>query len=486
MNAYSQIDTTIKPFNAVIFGGDGDLAKRKIIPAFYHRFADEQLSAPHQIICVSRSKEDEKAFNKLLTTFIKATFDDTEEEDCIDDFLNQVSLLRIPQNNIESYEALKSVLLENAERQRVYYFSVPSPAYAEISDALKKSGLIDERSKVVLEKPLGHDLASSREIDSIISAAFREEQIFRIDHYLGKETVQNLMVLRFANHLFERAWNAENIENIQITVAESLGVEKRVGYYDKTGALLDMVQNHLLQLLCLIAMEPPANLNARAVRNEKVKVLQSLRLFDKSSVKENIVRGQYTRGNVMGENVKSYLEDIQKYDSGTETFVALKAHIDNWRWKNVPFYLRTGKRMKKRYSDIVINFKTPPHNIFPPSKHSLRNQLIIRLQPNERIELVQLSKIPGPGGYRFQPISLKLDFLDSFQKRMPDAYERLIIDILRGNHTLFMRHDELEAAWKWIESITDNWKDTPIVLYESGEWGPGNDVMDEGTSWEGK
>jgi glucose-6-phosphate 1-dehydrogenase len=378
------------------------------------------------------------------------------------------------------------MLLKNAERQRVYYFSVPSKAYAEISDTLKTAGLIDEKSKVVLEKPLGHDLASSREINDIISAAFREEQIFRIDHYLGKETVQNLMVLRFANHLFERAWNAENIEDIQITVAESLGVEKRAGYYDKTGALLDMVQNHLLQLLCLIAMEPPANLNANAVRNEKLKVLQSLRFFDESSVKENIVRGQYTRGNVKGENVKSYLEDIKEYDSNTETFVALKAYIDNWRWKNVPFYLRTGKRMKKRYSDIVINFKTMPHNIFPDSKHALRNQLIIRLQPDERIELVQLSKVPGPGGYRFQPISLKLDFLDSFENRMPRAYERLIIDILRGNHTLFMRHDELEAAWKWIESITDNWKETPIVLYESGEWGPGNDILDEGTSWQRK
>jgi glucose-6-phosphate 1-dehydrogenase len=295
------------------------------------------------------------------------------------------------------------------------------------------------------------------------------------------------MVLRFANHLFERVWNGDNIENIQITVSESIGVEQRAGYYNNTGALLDMVQNHLLQLLCLVAMEPPASLDADSVRNEKLKVLQSVRMFSAQTLTGNIVRGQYTRGSVSGQQMNSYLEDIAEYGSDTETFVAIKTYIDNWRWKNTPFYLRTGKRLKKRYSDIVINFKEIPHNIFPDSHHPLKNKLIIRIQPEERIELVQLSKIPGPGGYRFKPISLKLDFVDSFDERMPDAYERLIGDILRGDQTLFMRYDELEAAWKWIESITNYWKDAiPLTLYESGSWGPGDDILDNGVQWQTK
>lgn len=477
----------IEPFHAVIFGGDGDLSKRKIIPAFYHRFVDGQLKMPFKIICITRSLDDEAAFKAVLKTFIEKTLDESESLDQIDAFFDQLSLQKIPSTSIETFQILNNTLEENPKWQRVFYFSVPSSAFSEICATLKKSQLLNGKSKVVLEKPLGYSLKSSKEINDSISEAFEESQIFRIDHYLGKETVQNLMVLRFANQLFERAWNADNIESVQITVAESLGVENRAGYYDQTGALLDMVQNHLLQILCLIAMEPPSNLNPNTVRNEKLKVLESLRFFDKSSIKGNVVRGQYTRGTVQSEKVNSYLEDIEKYDSDTETFVAIKAYIDNWRWKNTPFYLRTGKRMKKKYSDIVINFKGTPHNIFTANKKPLRNKLIIRLQPDERIELVQLSKIPGPGGYRFKPISLKLDFVDTFKERMPDAYERLIIDVLRGNQTLFMRHDELQAAWRWIESINKHWgKQIPIELYESGSWGPGDQVLDKGDEWQTK
>lgn len=468
----------LSSFNLVIFGADGDLAKRKIFPALYHRFAAKQLGNDFAIYCISRSLEN-------LEAFISDLFSDIETNtDTLNEFKTFLELIKIPENNKASYETLTQKIFATKERQRIFYFSVPSSAYPEICDALSESQLIESNSKVVLEKPLGTNLKSSIAINEVISKSFSEKQVFRIDHYLGKETVQNLMVLRFANHLFERAWNADNIENIQITVAESLGVEKRGGYYDQTGALLDMIQNHLLQLLCLIAMEPPANLKADTVRNEKLKVLQSLRPFTKESVKENIARGQYSRGIVDGKNLNSYLEDISAYDSETETFIALKTYIDNWRWKNTPIYLRTGKRMKKRYSDIVINFKELPHNIFQDSKHPLRNKLIIRLQPEERIELVQLSKIPGPGGYRFKPISLKLDFIDSFKGRMPDAYERLIMDIIRGNQTLFMRQDELIAAWEWIESITKHLqKETPLVLYESGTWGPGDRVLDEGVNW---
>lgn len=470
----------ITSFNFVIFGSDGDLATRKIIPALYQRFIDGQVDVNHNLLCITRSGITKIFLKSRIAEIIGL------EPSALDEFFRNVKLLDIPNNTIDDYSELRNIILSSGHLQTVYYFSVPSSAFSEICNALNESNLINERSKVVLEKPLGNNLKTSEEINNIISASFEESQIFRIDHYLGKETVQNLMVLRFANHLFERAWNAENIDNIQITVAESLGVEKRAGYYDQTGALLDMVQNHLLQLLCLVAMEPPASLDADTVRTEKLKVLKSLRRFDKDSITDSFIRGQYTRGKVKGKDVHSYLEDIEKYDSNTETFVALKVFIDNWRWKNTPFYLRTGKRMKKRYSDIVINFKQLPHSIFPNSNHSLRNKLIIRLQPDERIELVQLSKIPGPGGYRFKPISLKLDFLDSFNKRMPDAYERLIIDVLRGNQTLFMRHDELVEAWKWIESITSQIKRSKMTLYEAGSWGPGDYILNEKTTWQTK
>ncbi|MBM3452627.1 MAG: glucose-6-phosphate dehydrogenase [Bacteroidetes bacterium] len=474
----------IKSFNLVIFGGDGDLCKRKILPALYQRYIDGQLNAKFKILCVSRRASGKRFFDDLNSFIID---DENKKKENFSKFINSISLVQIPEPTKESYSALRSIINENPDWQKVFYFSVPSSAYGEICNALKASELIDKKSKIVLEKPLGFDLNSSKQINDIISTCFNEDQIFRIDHYLGKETVQNLMVLRFANHLFEKAWNKENIENIQITVSESLGVESRGGYYDKTGALLDMVQNHLLQLLCLVCMEPPASLNANAVRNEKLKVLQALRLFSKSTISEHVVRGQYTRGTVGETKVNSYLEDIEKYNSETETYVAIKAFIDNWRWKGTPIYLRTGKRMKKRYSDIVINFKEIAHNIFPDSQYPLQNKLVIRLQPEERIELVQLSKIPGPGGYRFKPISLKLDFVDSFDERMPDAYERLLIDVLRGNQTLFMRYDELEAAWNWIESITDNWKENiPLSLYESGTWGPGDQILDEGVQWQTK
>jgi len=293
------------------------------------------------------------------------------------------------------------------------------------------------------------------------------------------------MVLRFANNLFESNWDAQHIDNIQITVAESIGVEKRASYYDNSGALLDMVQNHLLQLLCLVAMEPPLELDANDVRIEKLKVLKALRPFTKKSIIQDSVKGQYTRGNVLGKEVSSYLEDIGKYNSKTETFVALKTYIDNWRWKDVPFYLRTGKRMPKRFSEIVINFKEVRHNIFPSKEQLNNNKLIIRLQPEERIELIQMTKIPGPGGYRYKPIALKLDYLDSFKERLPDAYERLIVDVIRGNQTLFMSQDELQAAWIWIESITNNWKNSNQnnVLYEAGSWGPGDAILDNKTSW---
>ena len=472
-------------FNIVVFGGDGDLAIRKIYPALFHRDLDGQLNIDYNIVGITRKDPDEKVFFETLIPFLESSDHHRYNRNEIEKFIKKIKLIKVADATVEDYEELSTYIKQFPSYQNIYYFSTPSSAFGPIARTLKACGLVSESSKVVIEKPLGYSLESSNTINDEITQAFDEHQIYRIDHYLGKETVQNLMVLRFANNLFERAWNSENIDSIQITVAESLGVEKRASYYDNSGALLDMVQNHLLQLLCLVAMEPPVSLEANEVRNEKLKVLRALRPLTKKSVQTDTVKGQYTRGKINGEQVNSYLEDIEKYESKTETFVAMKAYVDNWRWKNVPFYLRTGKRMIKRYSEIVINFKEVRHNIFPSKEKLNNNKLIIRLQPEERIELIQMTKIPGPGGYRYKPIALKLDYIDSFKERFPDAYERLIIDVIRGNQTLFMRQDELQAAWTYIESITNSWKSSnmPNVLYEAGTWGPGDLILDENESW---
>ena len=480
----------IKPFNTVIFGGDGDLAIRKIYPALFHRYVDNQIKCDFNIYAITRSKKKHSNFYSDLKSSIEKTIDYDLDKTKIEDFFQNIKLINIPKHTEIDYEILKGELNKTTSFQNIFYFSTPADAFGEISDMLKKCQLINSRSKVVLEKPLGFSLASSKEINSKISKCFTESQIYRIDHYLGKETVQNLMVLRFANHLFEHSWSSEDIDSVQITVAETIGVENRGNYYEQSGALLDMVQNHLLQLLCLIAMEPPAKLDANSVRNEKLKVLKSLRFFNEESILKETVKGQYLGGKLADDDksenqVSSYLQDINKFESETETFVAIKAFIDNWRWKNTPFYLRTGKRMKKRYSEIIINFKSVRHNLFPLQGEIPGNALIIRLQPEEGIELVQMTKLPGPGGYRYKPISLKLDYLDSFYERLPEAYERLIIDVLRGEQTLFMRQDELEAAWAWIESIKNGWEKTKFknILYEAGSWGPGDEILDKKHAW---
>ena len=473
------------PFNLVVFGGDGDLALRKIYPALFHRDQDGQFLTDYNVIAVTRKNVSGSSFNENLLKFLKESAEEDTTENDITIFSKKVQLIQVAEANEAAYLELATCLNKFPSYQNIFYFSTPSSAFGPIAETLKSTGLIKKNSKVVLEKPLGYSLESSNEINIQITKAFSEKQIYRIDHYLGKETVQNLMVLRFANNLFERAWDSEHIDNIQITVSESLGVEKRAAYYDNSGALLDMIQNHLLQLLCLVAMEPPHLLEADEVRNEKLKVLRALRPISKKNIASHTVKGQYTRGSIKGEQVNSYLEDIEEYQSKTETFVAIKAYVDNWRWKNVPFYIRTGKRMVKRYSEIVINFKEVRHNIFPSKEKLNNNKLIIRLQPEERIELVQMTKVPGPGGYRYKPIALKLDYIDSFKERFPEAYERLIIDVIRGNQTLFMRQDELQAAWSWIESITSSWKSTGQnnVLYEAGTWGPGDDILEENDSW---
>lgn len=471
-------------FNIVVFGGDGDLAVRKIYPAIFHRMLDGQIEDAFNVVAITRKEPKREEFVNHLKSFLIDSDGSPATAENMDRFISKVKLIRAESPSIVDYAELKAFLNEFPTYDNIYYFSTPSSAFGLISNTLKACQLINKQTKVVLEKPLGNSLESSNAINAEIMEAFDEHQVYRIDHYLGKETVQNLMVLRFANNLFQRTWDSISIDNVQITVSESLGVEKRAAYYDHSGALLDMVQNHLLQLVCLVAMEPPNVIEADQVRTEKLKVLKALRPMTKQSIATDLVKGQYTRGNVQGQEVSSYLEDIGQYVSKTETFVAIKAYIDNFRWKNVPFYLRTGKRMKKRYSEIVINFKEIAHNVFPAKEKLTNNKLIIRIQPEERIELIQMTKVPGPGGYRYKPIALKLDYLDSFKERLPDAYERLLMDVIRGNQTLFMSQDELEAAWTWIESITTNWKQGPgNILYEAGTWGPGDQILEPGTSW---
>lgn len=474
----------LKDADIVIFGGLGDLSIRKILPALFYRFQAGQINNNSKVYAISRSEKSQPEFKALLKEKLAQSLSGQNSKD-IDLIIDMCVYIQADLTQDEALSELKGYLRDDKDIVRVFYFSTPSSIFGSITKNLSADNLINDQSRVVLEKPLGYDSVSSKIINDQISEFFTESQIFRIDHYLGKETVQNLMVLRFANDLYENAWNSQNIENVQITVAEELGVGTRGDYYDKYGALLDMVQNHLLQLLCLVAMEPPCVLEADNVRDEKLKVLKSLRLFDEKMVKNQTVKGQYSRGNIQGESVLSYLEDINHFSSDTDTFVAIRATIDNWRWAGVPFYLRTGKRMSKRHSEIVINFKNVPHNIFPDRKPIVNNRLIISLQPEERIELVQTVKIPGPGGYRYQPTSLVLDYSSSFTDRFPEAYERLIMDVIRGNQTLFMRKDEVEASWDWVDSITEQWKHAKVKnkLYNAGTSGPGDDVLLEGHEW---
>jgi glucose-6-phosphate 1-dehydrogenase len=326
-------------------------------------------------------------------------------------------------------------------------------------------------------------------LNDTLGSVFREDQIFRIDHYLGKETVQNLMALRFANALYEPLWNSAHIDHVQITVAEAVGLEGRAGYYDKAGALRDMVQNHILQLLCLVAMEPPSSIEADAVHDEKVKVLRSLKPITNLNVEDMTVRGQYRAGASAGGPVRGYLEDLESENSNTETFVALKAEIANWRWAGVPFYLRTGKRLATRVSEIVVTFKPIPHSIFGESAGKvMANQLVIRLQPDEGVKQWLMIKDPGPGGMRLRHVPLDMSFAQSFSERNPDAYERLIMDVVRGNQTLFMRRDEVEAAWRWVDPILQGWElnSQPVQGYTAGTWGPSSSIAlieRDGRTW---
>ncbi|MGZ8302106.1 MAG: glucose-6-phosphate dehydrogenase, partial [Telluria sp.] len=374
-----------------------------------------------------------------------------------------------------TYGALVDSLRQDDSITRVYYLATPPHLFAQICDNLKSAGLATANSRVVLEKPLGRDLASAKQINAEVGKVFAESQIYRIDHYLGKETVQNLLALRFGNILFEPLWRREWISDVQITIAEKIGVGNRMGYYDTSGALRDMLQNHLLQLLCIVAMEPPTSIAPDAVRDAKLQVLRSLKRFTPTTLSQNIVRGQYRAGHVDGSAVPSYRDEPDAPEqSRTETFVALKAEIDTWRWAGVPFYLRTGKRMADRLAEIVVRFKPIPHSIFNQPTNSFQpNSLVIRLQPDEGLRMNLMAKTPGDG-MRLKQAELELDFKEQFKAPRMEAYERLLVDVLRGQLTLFMRGDELEAAWEWVEPILNHWEqeDSMPIPYTSGTWGP--------------
>jgi glucose-6-phosphate 1-dehydrogenase len=466
----------VELFDLVVFGATGDLSQRKLLPALFHRDLAGQLPDGARIIGVSRRKLPDEEFREFARKAIEEHTAEVERKpEVIERFLTRLSYVTLDISREEGWEALGKALESGQDRIRIFYLATSPDLFGPVAERLGAHGLVTGRSRVVIEKPVGRDLESARAVNDIIGRVFPENRIFRIDHYLGKETVQNLMALRFANALFEPIWNHAHIDHVQITVAETLGVEGRAGYYDTAGALRDMVQNHMLQLLCLVAMEPPVSIEADPVRDEKLKVLKSLKPITSVNAGQVTVRGQYRAGAADGGAVPGYLEELGSDTSKTETFVAIKAELANWRWNSVPFYLRTGKRLPSRVSEIVVTFRPIPHSVFDGHAGPIEpNRLVIRLQPDEGVMLWLMIKDPGPGGMRLQHVPLDMSFAEAFGVRNPDAYERLLMDVIRGNQTLFMRRDEVEAAWAWIEPILDAWSESPDPPkpYTAGTWGP--------------
>ena len=460
----------------VIFGASGDLAQRMLLPSLYSLEREGLLPPALRILGTARSTLDAAAFRAWVADAIATRIPATEQDGAARDRL--LARLHYTPASVDDAASM-AVLSERIQSLRdgdiVYHLSTSPRFYAAACDALAAHGLTGPGTRVMLEKPIGRDLASATAINDGVARAFDEERIYRVDHYLGKEGVQNLLALRFGNAMFEPLWNARHVRQVQITVAETVGVEGRGDYYDESGALRDMLQNHLLQLLCLVAMEPPAQFDPTSVRNEKIKVLRSLHPIDAASVATDSVAGQYTAGAIDGHGVPGYLEELG-HSSTTETFVALRAGVDNWRWAGVPFYLRTGKRMASRCTEIWIQFRDVPHAIFTGTQ-AQPNGLLIRLQPEERIELQLMSKTPGldRNGLKLSQVGLDLDFHEEFASaRRRLAYERLYLDAIEGNGTLFVRRDETEAAWRWVDAIHAGWKATGMTPrpYAAGSWGP--------------
>ncbi|WP_170438219.1 glucose-6-phosphate dehydrogenase [Ruegeria arenilitoris] len=460
----------VDPFDLVLFGATGDLAQRKILPGLYHRFEVGQMPEDARIIGTARSDMDDDGFRALVRKSMKE-FAPSFKKDVLDRFLARVEYVPVDALGENGWDKLAKSLRPDVVR--AFYLSVGPKLFPGIAQRLHDHGLATPDSRIVVEKPFGHDLASAKGLNEGLRACFEEHQIYRIDHYLGKETVQNLMALRFANSLFEPLWNATHVDHVQITVAETVGVEGRGAYYDQSGAMRDMVQNHLVQLLCLTAMEPPSTFSPNAVRSEKVKVIEAL----EPVAPTDIARGQY-RADKGGDG---YVDHVGNPDSLTESYIALKVRVGNWRWSGVPFYLRTGKRLRARESEIAVFFRDPPHTIFPNVGPLHGNVLVIRLQPDEGITLRTTIKDPGPGGFRLTDVALDMSFAEALgaDVRAQDAYERLVMDVIRGDQTLFMRGDEVEAAWTWVDPIIKGWEergDRPS-RYDQGSSGPEDALM---------
>lgn len=485
----------------VIFGASGDLTKRKLIPSIYDLYHQKLLPKDFAIVGVGRSKIEDEAFRAQMLEGIKE-FSNIKKEDicCAEDFTEYLNYISIDTSDVADYAKLKTYLTaldkeKNTLGNIIFYLATPPQLYGPVSEYLGEHGLNEECEngqwrRIIIEKPFGTDLESALALNKQIQGVWDEEQIYRIDHYLGKETVQNLLVTRFANGFFEPLWNNRYIQSVEISSAESIGIGNRGGYYDQSGALRDMLQNHLLQLVGLTAMEPPAQLHSDAIRNETVKVLQSLRPLSEEDVKTNVIRGQYTSSSINGEKVNGYTDEngVAK-DSRTASYVAMKFFIDNWRWGGVPFYIRTGKRLPTRVTEIVITFKATPHQLFSNLQDDMNhhNQLILRIQPDEGILLKFGTKVPG-AGFQAQNVNMDFHYSDLTQNYIPSSYERLLLDCMLGDSTLYARADAVETSWRFVEPILKAWKDDhaiPLHGYSAGTWGPkvSEDLFEEGHGW---
>jgi len=471
MNTMPARSTSLDSFAFVLFGGTGDLAMRKILPALYAAHREELLAPQGRIVAVAQNPHDQAGYLRWVNESVRAHVKVIPgDEAAWQGFIERLTYVELDASQPDAFSRLSDVL-ERMPGGRIFYLATGPSLFVPICRALAQIGLVTPSSRVVLEKPLGYDFASSAAINDAVGSIFTEEQIYRIDHYLGKEAVQNLFALRFGNVMFEPLWRREWIDNIQITVSEELGVGGRGAFYDQTGALRDMIQNHLLQLLAIVAMEPPQSMEADAVRDEKLRVLCALKPLSEDALHQCVVRGQYRAGAIRGTAVPGYQDEPGiRPDSTTETFIALKAEVDNWRWAGVPFFLRTGKRLAERMAEIVVTFRPVPHSALGPAALRLgANRLTIRLQPDETIRLHTLAKQPGLG-MTLRGVHLDLAFDRFFQQDRMEAYQRLLLDVIAGRLALFVRRDEQEAAWRWVAPILD--VKTAPKPYAAGTWGP--------------
>ena len=474
----------------IIFGATGDLSARKLFPALFQLDAAGLLPDDLRIIAVGRQEQIKEAFHNELLARMSSAKRQSISDTAWQQFAQRLTYMSADFSAPSAFSGLQAELSES--RTSLFYLATPPSLFATICEQLSADGCLAGSCRIVLEKPIGESLDTSREVNETLAQFFDEQDIYRIDHYLGKETVQNLLVLRFANRFINSQWDQSCIDHIQITVAEKVGIEGRWAYYDGVGQLRDMVQNHLMQLLCLVAMEPPNSLEAESIRDEKVKIVKALRPIDALSVKDHVVRGQYSQGVIDGESVPGYFDEegCEAQGSDTETFVAIKAHVDNWRWSGVPFYLRTGKRMPDKVTEIIIQYKALPHHIFGEGESAEPNRLIIRLQPNEGIEMTMVSKRQSlRDKLSLQTHTLNFDFREDGEiDRIPDAYERLFLDAINGDPSLFVGRDEIEESWRWCDQLISACEQCGVKVnaYQAGSWGPSKSELlidRDGRNW---